>query len=62
MPDEKGQPDLIQPMGFDIDPAKRTIEQLEKAQKAGFRIVVDADTGKATVIERVIIKGDGGGE
>lgn len=57
MPDEK-KPDLIQPMGFEIDPEKMTIEQLEKAQKAGYRIVVDADTGKTTVIERVIIEGN----
>ncbi|MBU2052130.1 hypothetical protein KKH13_02895 [Patescibacteria group bacterium] len=61
MVDEK-KPDLVQPMGFEIDPEEMTIEQIEIAQKAGFRIVKDADTGKATVIERVVIDGDSGGK
>jgi len=49
--------DFIQPMGFDIDPNKYSLEQLEKVVKKGFIIEGNADKGKARVVGRIVIKG-----
>jgi len=50
-------PDWVIEQGFEVDPKKLTVEQVEKATKKGYRIVHDADSGKTTVTERVIIEG-----
>ena len=53
-----GRKDWVLPMNFEIDPNNYSMEQIEKAVKTGFRIEKDGNTGKARVVERVVIKGD----
>lgn len=53
----KPMPDWVQPMDFEIDP-KIPLKNLEKAVKTGYRVERDADTGKAKVVGRVVIKGN----
>lgn len=55
MAEDKPQKEWVQPMNFEVDP-KIPLQKLEKAVEAGFQIEHDADTGKAKVTGRVVIK------
>ena len=52
------QKDWEMPMNFPVDDKKLKLDQLEKAVKAGFRIVRDGDKNTSSVVGRVIIKGN----
>jgi hypothetical protein len=57
-PGESGeQDDWVQPLGFDIKTKDYPFEKIEKAVKAGYRIV-KKDDKTMTVTERVIVKGN----
>lgn len=50
--------DLVQSMGFEINPDDYSLEQIEKAVRAGYQIEKDADMGKARVVSRTVVKGN----